>query len=66
MSHLKPEEKIQPQNQSQVTNITITGQPTDSVPPVIEPENVRVNASSELALLVAFAMVMAVFAKVIK
>lgn len=63
MSHIQPEETTQIKRQSQVNDLTITEQPTDPVPPVIPPE---VNPSSELALLVAFAMAMAVFAKAIK
>ncbi len=64
MSHIQPEQTTQ--SQSQVNDLIITEQPTDLVSPVIQPENVRVNASSELALLVAFAMTMTVFAKAIK
>ena len=64
MSHIQPEQTTQ--SQSQVNDLIITEQPTDLVSPVIPPENVRVNASSELALLVAFAMTMTVFAKAIK
>ncbi len=60
MTHIQPEETTQTQSPSQVNDLTITEQPTHPVPPVIPPN------SSELALLIAFTMAMAVFAKAIK
>ena len=66
MTHSQQPTTHTTQSKSQVNDSIITAQPVNPVTPVIQPENVRVGSSSELALLVAFGMVMAVFAANIK